>query len=320
MSDYSSVLVTGGAGFIGSHVCERLLGDGCKVVCVDNLNDYYSPEVKKFNISGFVDAEGFVFYEKDILDAPALSEIIKSHGVDAVIHLAARAGVRPSIEDPLLYERVNEGGTINLLESCRKNDVGKFVFGSSSSVYGINAKTPFCEEDAVVKQISPYAATKIAGESLSHTYSHLYGIKTTALRFFTVYGPRGRPDMAVYGFTKKISEGERINVFGDGKSSRDYTFVSDIVEGVVSALEKDFDYEVFNLGNSRTVELSELIGLIEDAVGKKAVLEYAADQPGDVLLTYADLSKSRRMLSYEPKVGIKEGIQRFVEWFKETQC
>ena len=308
-----SVLVTGGAGFIGSHVCEKLLSEGCDVVCVDDLNDFYSPETKKKNLKA-IEGENFTFIKADIRDYGVLEEAFK--GVESVIHLAARAGIRPSIENPLLYEDVNVKGTLNLLELCRENEVDCLVFGSSSSVYGVNKKIPFSEDDRLSGPISPYAATKIAGEALCHAYHHLYGIKTSILRLFTVYGPRGRPDMAVYKFTKLIDEGKPIQVHGGGTSKRDYTYVSDIVEGVVSAWKKKFDYEILNLGDSNTVELNQLISLIEKALEKTAKKRHLPEQPGDVPVTFADTSKSRRKLGYKPKVLIEEGIPRFVEWYK----
>lgn len=308
-----SVLVTGGAGFIGSHVCERLLREGEEVVCLDNLNDYYSPETKKHNISG-LEGKKFSFIKADIREKDALEKAFE--GVESVIHLAARAGVRPSIQDPILYSDVNVKGTNNLLELCRKKNIKNFVFGSSSSVYGINSKVPFSEEDKIDKPISPYAATKIAGEALCHVYSHLYGIRISCLRFFTVYGPRGRPDMAVYNFTESIHKGKPITVYGDGSSKRDYTFVSDIVDGIISTWKKKFLFEVLNLGNSKTVELNYLISLIENAVGKKASIKKMPDQAGDVPVTFADLKKSKKLLGYEPKIPIEDGIPGFVDWYR----
>ena len=310
-----SVLVTGGAGFIGSHVCERLLEEGNEVVCVDDFNDFYSPKTKKNNLS-LLECDNFTSIKADIRDNKSLGKTFD--GVDSVIHLAARAGIRPSIENPLLYEDVNVKGTLNLLELCRENEVDCLVFGSSSSVYGVNKKIPFSEDDRLSGPISPYAATKIAGEALCHAYHHLYGIKTSILRLFTVYGPRGRPDMAVYKFTKLIDEGKPIQVYGGGTSKRDYTYVSDIVEGVVAAWKKKFDYEILNLGDSNTVELNQLISLIENALEKTAKKRHLPEQPGDVPVTFADISKSRRKLGYKPKVLIEEGIPRFAEWYKSV--
>ena len=308
-----SVLVTGGAGFIGSHVCERLLNEGHEVVCVDDLNDFYSHSIKKSNLS-LLEGKKFKFIKADIRDSEKTEEAFDD--IDSIIHLAARAGVQPSIKQPLLYEEVNVRGTLNLLELCRKRGVDHFVFGSSSSVYGINSKIPFKEDDRIDTPISPYAATKISGESLCHVYSHLYGLNTSCLRFFTVYGPRGRPDMAVYKFTKAIDEGKPIQLYGDGTSKRDYTYVSDIVDGVISAWKKKFRHDVFNLGNSNTVELNYLISLIEATLGKKAKVKHLSEQAGDVPITYADLTKSKKLLGYKHKVRIEEGIKKFVEWYK----
>ncbi|MFH1789408.1 MAG: SDR family NAD(P)-dependent oxidoreductase [Candidatus Altiarchaeota archaeon] len=307
-----TVLVTGGAGFIGSHVCEKLLSRGEEVVCVDDLNDFYNPEVKKRNLAE-LECEDFKFVKADITEKASVSKAFD--GVESVIHLAARAGVRPSIKNPQVYVKVNVEGTLNLLELCREKNIDNFVFGSSSSVYGVNEKVPFSEEDKVDNQISPYASSKLAGEALCHVYHHLYGMNISCLRFFTVYGPRGRPDMAVYKFTKAISEGEPIPVFGDGKAKRDYTYVSDIADGVVAAWEKKLGYEIINLGDSKTVELSYLISLIDDALGKKAVIEKKPVQAGDVPITYANISKAKKLLGYEPKVKIEEGIPLFVDWY-----
>ncbi len=308
-----SVLVTGGAGFIGSHVCERLLSLGEEVVCVDDLNDFYRPEVKKKNL-GLLEGGKFKFIKADIRDSSATEKAFD--GIDSVMHLAARGGIQPSLRNPLLYEEVNVKGTLNLLELCRKYDVDNFVFGSSSSVYGVNSKVPFSEDDRIDKPVSPYAASKIAGESLCHVYSQLYGINVSCLRFFTVYGPRGRPDMAVYKFTKLIDEGKPIQVYGDGTSGRDYTYVSDIVDGLMNAWRKKFRYEVLNLGDSNPVALNNLISLIEKAVGRKAVIEARPSQLGDVPITYADISKARKLLGYKPEVEIEEGIPKFVSWYK----
>ncbi|MEA3229356.1 MAG: GDP-mannose 4,6-dehydratase [archaeon] len=312
----AKILVTGGAGFIGSHVCDALLRRGDHVACIDNFNDYYDPERKKSNIADAVEDKNFTLFEADILDIAKIREIFDEAQPDKVIHLAARAGVRPSILDPQLYADVNIKGTINLLEVCREFSVKNFVFGSSSSVYGGNENIPFSEKDDVSNPISPYAATKRAGELICHTYHHLYGLNVSCLRFFTVYGPRGRPDMAPFLFTKAIMDGDEINRFGDGTTKRDYTYISDIVSGVLSALDADYAYEIFNLGNSKTVVLKDLIATIEDAVGKKAKIVQRPMQPGDVTITYADISKSRELLGFEPKVSVEEGIRKFVEWYR----
>ena len=312
------ILVTGGAGFIGSHLCEKLLGRGDTVVCVDNLNDYYDPLIKNANVESLEGNSNFTFYRADVRDYDALEKIFEKENFERVAHLAARAGVRPSIEQPLLYEEVNVKGTLNLLELSKKYKIENFVFASSSSVYGARKDVPFREADSVDNPISPYAASKKAGELFCYTYSHLYKIPMSCLRYFTVYGPRNRPDMAIYKFTKAVSEGEPIKVYGDGTSKRDYTYVEDIVDGTISAIDKQFDYEIFNLGNSNTVELNYLISLIEKNVGEEAEKETLPEQPGDVPITYADVSKAEKMLGYNPKVKIEEGIKRVVDWYKTT--
>lgn len=311
-----NVLVTGGAGFIGSHLVEALLERGDSVVCLDNFNDYYSPDRKRRNVAPFLSNPRFQLYEVDIRDASKLRDVFQSGKIDKVAHLAAMAGVRKSIENPKLYEEVNIGGTINLLNQAVDSKIAKFVFASSSSVYGLTSKIPFGEDDRADEPISPYAATKRATELMARTYHHLYGLDCVGLRFFTAYGPRGRPDMAPYLFTKWISEGKPVKVFGDGQSRRDYTFVGDIVPAIMAALDKSFGYEVFNVGNSTTVELRSLIAAIEQALGIKAGLEFAPVQPGDVPITYADISKARKMLGYNPLVGLEEGINSFVDWYK----
>jgi UDP-glucuronate 4-epimerase len=313
------ILVTGGAGFIGSHVCEALLKKGEKVVCVDDLNSYYNPKYKLENLSILKKYRNFKFYKLDISKSKQLETVFKKNKIDKIVHLAARAGVRASIEHPYLYEHVDIVGTLNLLELARKNKVKQFIFGSSSSVYGVNKKIPFSESDPINNPISPYAACKVSGEAFCRDYSYLYKIPMICLRFFTVYGPRGRPDMAPYKFTQLISEGKEVPFYGNGKTKRDYTYVSDIVSGILSALNKKFDFEIFNLGDNHTVELKKLITLIEQNVGKKAKLKKMPLQPGDVPLTYADLKKSRKMLGYNPKVKIEEGIKKFVEWYKENR-
>jgi len=313
-----SILVTGGAGFIGSHLLDRLSAEHRRAVCLDNFCDYYSPALKHRNLSAAL-ASGYVsLVEGDVCDAELCRRLLREHSVDRVVHLAARAGVRPSIRDPLLYERVNCMGTLNLLERARQGGVRLFVFGSSSSVYGVGSRVPFREDDPADLPISPYAASKRAGELYCHAYHHLYGMPVVALRLFTVYGPRQRPDLAIHAFTRLIEEGKPVQVFGDGSSRRDYTYVSDVVDGILAALQSKLEFEIINLGNSHPVELRTLIGLIEEATGKKATLEHLPDQPGDVPLTYADISKARRLLGYEPQVPIERGIRAFVEWFRET--
>ncbi len=311
-------LVTGGAGFIGSHVCERLLHSGHAVWTLDDLNTFYSPAIKKQNLAELKAlGKPFTFVRADLSDAQALRELFANVRFDQVIHLAARAGVRPSLEEPELFQQVNVGGTVNLLEAARKHGVKKLVIASSSSVYGVNAKVPFAENDPVFSAISPYAATKLACESLGHVYHHIYGMDVAMLRFFTVYGPRQRPDLAIHKFAKLISGGKPIPVFGDGSTARDYTYITDIVEGVMACTERKFGFEIFNLGESQTVTLSRLIELLEHALGRKAVIQWLPAQAGDVPLTCADITKSQRLLGYAPRVKIEQGIPLFVEWFKQ---
>jgi UDP-glucuronate 4-epimerase len=313
-----TILVTGGAGFIGSHVCEKLLEKNYKVICIDNFNDFYSPKVKEENLKECLKDNNFVLYREDITNFEGLKKIFEENKIDKIIHLAARAGVRFSITDPVLYEKVNIKGTINLLELAKEFKIKKFIFGSSSSIYGVNKKVPFSEDDKVENQISPYGASKRAGEMYCRVYHKLFGLKITCLRFFTVYGPRGRPDMAPYKFTKLISEAKEIKMYGDGSSKRDYTFVTDIVDGVIAASEKDFDFEIINLGDSNPIELKYFISLFEKNLGKKAKIKQLPMQPGDVPVTFADISKAEKLLNYRPKVKIEEGIKLLVEWFKEN--
>lgn len=311
-----NILVTGGAGFIGSHLAERLLGRGDKVVALDNLNDYYDPRIKQRNLEPALRASTYAFVQGDILDVPLLDRVFGETAFDVIVHLAARAGVRPSLEQPLLYEQVNCIGTLNLLEQARKRGIKRVVFASSSSVYG-NVKTiPFREDARVDRPVSPYAATKAAGELYGHNYFHLYGISVTALRFFTVYGPRQRPDMAIHKFTALIDQGKPIPFYGDGSTERDYTYYSDIIDGVVASIDRDLGFEIINLGESRTTKLSELVAIIEDSLGKKAVLEKLPMQPGDVIMTCADISKARRLLDYHPSTTVKEGVKNFVDWYR----
>ncbi len=311
------ILVTGGAGFIGSHLVERLIEQGEEVVVVDDFNDYYSPKLKWRNIKQVLSHPAFHLEQGDIRDFPFLERIFKRYRIKEVIHLAARAGVRPSVEDPILYEEVNGLGTTNLLELCRRYEVPKFIYGGSSSVYGESSKVPFSEKDCCDRPVSPYAATKRANELICHAYHHLFGIKVISLRFFTVYGPRQRPEMAIHKFTRLIDQGKEIPVYGDGSSRRDYTYIDDIIQGIMAAHEKDFDYEIFNLGESRTTDLLTLIHLIEENLGKKAKIRFLPPQPGDVSVTYADISKAKKLLGYNPQVPIEEGIKRFVEWYKK---
>jgi UDP-glucuronate 4-epimerase len=313
-------LVTGGAGFIGSSVCERLLLDGHHVWAFDDLNAFYDPQLKRRNLREIQAlAKPFGFVQGDITNRAALDEVFSSVKFDQVIHLAARAGVRPSLEDPALYQRVNVEGTVNVLEAARLSGVKKIIIASSSSVYGLNSKVPFSESDPIITAISPYAASKQACEALGHVWHHIYKMDVTMLRFFTVYGPRQRPDLAIYKFAKLICAGKPIPVFGDGTAARDYTFVADIVDGVIACTQKELGYEVFNLGESETISLGRMIDLLEDALGKKAKIDRQPLQPGDVPLTYANISKARQKLGYNPTVKFDQGIKLFVEWFLKDE-
>jgi len=314
-----NILLTGGAGFIGSHLSERLLRDGHCLTIVDDLNDFYAPDMKRANLASIRRTGPVAFHEVDICDEERMAVIGGERKFDAIIHLAARAGVRPSLEQPLLYERVNVRGTLVLLELARRYDIGKFVFASSSSIYGIANRVPFSEADSLNQPISPYAATKIAGEKICFTYSHLYNIMTVCLRFFTVYGPRQRPDLAIHKFTNLIERGKPIPMFGDGTRGRDYTFYADIVNGIVAALDYDCDFDVFNLGNSHPVDLNALICTLEGSLGKKATIQSFPDQPGDVPITYADISKAQHLLGYAPQMSFQQGIDEFVSWFRRRK-
>ena len=313
-----NLLITGGAGFIGSHLVDRLLAtDIDRITVIDDFNDFYDPSIKRANITEHLKDSRYQLNEVDIRDRQSLEQVFKNNNFDCVVHLAARAGVRPSLAEPQLYTETNINGTLNLLELARQNNIKQFVFGSSSSVYGINAKVPFSEDDPIRQPISPYAATKGAGELLCHTYAHLYGLRCICLRFFTVYGPRQRPDLAIHKFAKLITQGKPIPVFGDGTTRRDYTYVDDIIDGVMAAIVYDKrDYEVINLGESRTVELRELIQLLEKELDTHATIDRQPSQPGDVPQTFADISKARALLGYNPKTQIEEGLRRFVEWFR----
>ncbi|MBK8466209.1 MAG: GDP-mannose 4,6-dehydratase [Chloracidobacterium sp.] len=317
MSD-RRIIITGGAGFIGSHLVDRLLGEGgWEITVVDDFNDFYTPEIKHANIAEHVKSPNYRLVDADIRDAATMAALFAEYKFDVIVHLAARAGVRPSLSEPKLYAETNINGTLNLLELARQHSIKQFVFGSSSSVYGINAKVPFAEEDRIHQPISPYAATKAAGEHLCHAYSHLYGIRIVALRFFTVYGARQRPDLAIHKFSKLITEGKPIQVFGDGTTRRDYTYVDDIIQGVRAAIDYDRSmYEVFNLGESQTIELGELISLLERSLDMSAVIDRQPTQPGDVPITFADITKSRELLGYNPTTKIADGIPKFVEWFR----
>ena len=315
-----NILVTGGAGFIGSHVCERLLRDGHTVCAFDDLNDFYAPALKQANLRDLQAlALPFTFIHGDLTDAAAVEEAFASAQFDQVIHLAARAGVRPSLQQPALYQRVNVEGTVNLLEAARARKVHKVTIASSSSVYGVNAKVPFSEADPIFSAISPYAASKLACEALGHTYHHVYGMDIAMLRFFTVYGPRQRPDLAIHKFASLIHAGKTIPVFGDGSTARDYTYVTDTVDGILACTRREFGFEIFNLGESQTVRLDYLISLLEKALGLPANIDRQPPQPGDVPITYADITKARAQLGYNPSVKIEIGIPKFVEWFRATR-
>lgn len=311
------ILVTGGAGFIGSNLVELLLQKGHSVEVLDDFNDYYSPEIKRGNVAGF--AADAPIHEVDIRDFPAVKKVFGSAKFDAVVHLAARAGVRPSILDPELYINTNVNGTFHLLEAARLAGVPRFVMASSSSVYGVLTQVPFSETLCVDRTISPYAATKLACEQLGSTYAHVHGMRVTALRFFTVYGPRQRPDLAIHKFTRQILQGEPIEQFGDGSSARDYTYIDDTLSGVYAALTyEDSPFEIFNLGEQQTVPLCQLIVLLEKALGKKAEIKKLPMQQGDVPATYADISKAKKLLGYHPATSIEEGLPKFIDWFRRT--
>jgi len=317
-----NILVTGGAGFIGSNLCERLLREGYTVICLDNFDSFYDPNIKIKNIEEVEKKfpNQFELVPGDIRNDEHLKETFKKKRIDSVVHLAARAGVRPSINNPLLYQDVNIRGTIVLLEACKEFGIKDFIFASSSSVYGENQRVPFSEDDLDIQPISPYGATKRAGELLCYSYHHLYGMNIACLRIFTAYGPRQRPEMAIHKFTRLIDQGEKIPIYGDGSSRRDYTYIDDLIEGILTVMHHHRGFELYNLGESQTTSLNELIHLIEEAFGKKANVEMLEPQPGDVSITYADISKAERKLGYHPNIKIEEGIKRFVEWYKAQRA
>ena len=313
-----NVLVTGGVGFIGFHVCERLLQAGHTVCALDDLNDFYDPAMKQANLRDLQAlAQSFLFTQGDVTCRNDLDEVMGGMAFDQVIHLAARAGVRPSLEQPALYQRVNVEGTVNVLEAACARGIKKITIASSSSVYGVNSKVPFSEDDPIFNAISPYAASKLACEALGHVYHHVHGMDVCMLRFFTVYGPRQRPDLAIHKFARLMTADEPIPVFGDGTTARDYTYVEDTVDGVIAATQREFGYEIINLGESQTIELGRLIELLENALDTKAQIDRQPPQPGDVPITYANIDKARRLLEYDPQVKIEDGIPRFVGWFRQ---
>jgi UDP-glucuronate 4-epimerase len=312
------VLVTGGAGFIGSHLVERLLADDHNVAIVDDFNDYYDPQLKRANVAAV--AKDIAVHDVDLRDGEKVANVFRNEKFDAIFHLAARAGVRPSIQQPQLYYDTNVAGTLHLLEGARTSGVERFIFASSSSVYGAAKRVPFSEEEHLTQTLSPYAATKIGGEFLCSTYSHLYKMQIVALRYFTVYGARQRPDLAIHQFTRKIHAGEPIDQFGDGTTRRDYTYIDDIIQGTMAASKYDGPaFDVFNLGESDTIQLKDLISAIERELGKKAKINCLPEQPGDMSLTCADISKARKLLGYDPKTKFEEGLPKFVDWFLKSR-
>ncbi len=312
------ILVTGGAGFIGSHLVEHLLAAGHAVVILDDFNDFYDPQIKQANIAGF--AKDVTVHHVDLRDGASVRNLFRREKFEVIAHLAARAGVRPSIQYPQLYYDANVSGTLHLLEAARVTGVERFIFASSSSIYGASKAVPFSEDQHLTQTLSPYAATKIAGEFLCSTYSHLYRLRVVALRYFTVYGPRQRPDLAIHQFTRRIYAGQPIEQFGDGTTRRDYTFIDDVIQGTIAALQYEGPlFDIFNLGESETIQLKDLIVAIENALGKKAKINQLPEQPGDMPLTCADISKARKLLSYRPTTRLSEGLPRFIDWFLRSQ-
>lgn len=312
------ILVTGGAGFIGSHLVEKLLERDETVLCLDNFNDFYDPKIKEKNISKALNHPNFILVRGDILDNKLLDATFTKYQIKTIVHLAAIAGVRPSLLSPSLYVDIDVKGTVNLLEKAKEYKIEQFIFGSSSSVYGVNKKIPFSENDPTDSQISPYAAAKKAAEIYCQTFHSLYEIPITILRLFTVYGPRQRPDMAIHKFTRLICEQKPIQMYGDGGSERDYSYIDDVMEGIIGAVDKKFDFEIFNLGNSKTIKLKKLIELISSKLGQKPKIEMVPDQPGDVPITFADIARAKKMLGYNPKVSIELGIKKFIQWYDDN--
>lgn len=311
------ILITGAAGFIGSHLADRLLERGDTVIALDNFNDYYDPAIKRANIASALEQAHYTLHEADICDEARVQQIFHDERPDVVVHLAARAGVRPSLKDPNLYHRVNVIGSQHLLDACRESQPSHLVFASSSSVYGGCTEVPFKEDNPVARPISPYAATKRMNELQAHVYSHIYGLNVTMLRFFTVYGPRQRPDMAIHKFTRLLFEDKPIPMFGDGSTRRDYTYIDDIIDGLLRCVDRPFRYEIFNIGEHHTTSLRELIDRVAKCVGKPAKIDVQPLQPGDVTITFADIDHARDLLDYNPTFSMEEGIRRFVEWYKK---
>ncbi len=312
------ILVTGGAGFIGSHLAEKLLGAGHEVAILDDFNDFYDPQIKRANLSGFI--KDVRVYQVDLRESASVRAVFHREKFDAIAHLAARAGVRPSIEQPRLYYDTNVIGTLNLLDAARMTGVERFIFASSSSVYGASRVVPFSEDQPLTQTLSPYGATKIAGEFICSTYAHLYQMRVVALRYFTVYGPRQRPDLAIHKFTRRIYAGLPIDQFGDGTTRRDYTYIDDVIQGTIAGFEYQGPlFDIFNLGESETIQLSDLIAAIEKALGRKARINRLPEQPGDMPLTCADISKAKRLLGYKPITKFHEGLPKFIDWFLQTQ-
>jgi UDP-glucuronate 4-epimerase len=314
---YKQVLITGGAGFIGSHLVERLLAEGVSIICLDNFDDYYDPNIKRENIANALGQKDYQFMEGDIRDADCLDHLFARSAIEAVVHLAARPGVRPSLQYPALYEQINVQGTLNVLGMAQRYGVPKVLFASSSSVYGQANAQPSRETDPVDHPRSIYAATKRAGELMAQTYHHLYGMSIGCLRLFTVYGPRQRPEMAIHKFVRLIDRGEELTLFGDGSSERDYTYIEDIIDGIVATLETDFAFEIINLGDSQPVSLQRLVDIIQENLSREARIRYLSEQPGDVSRTCAHIEKAHRLLGYQPRTTIEEGIPLFVQWYQD---
>jgi UDP-glucuronate 4-epimerase len=313
------LLITGGAGFIGSHLADRRLARGDRVVVLDDFNDFYDPAAKRKNVAPHSGDASYRLVEGDIRDPDLVARLFQQETFDAVIHLAARAGVRPSLSQPVLYEDVNVVGTLRLLEAAVASGTPRFLFASSSSVYGVNSKLPFSEEDPIAQPVSPYAATKRGAELHVFAFHHLHGLKAVCLRFFTVYGPRQRPEMAIARFIRCLEEGRPVPFFGDGGSRRDYTYIDDIADGVEAALALPSDFEIINLGGARPVALADLVSAVEAATGKKAVLDRRPDQPGDVPVTFADTRKAERLLGFKARISLEEGLRRSVEWYRKEK-